>query len=139
MLTTSNRNSDCSCFHNRGLFFSDKQSRGKHLLVLVQLLSRAARDPGSFSSLPHNILHFCSHTCQLCSQMATPRSRHHKTTCSSNLTLIALLIHCNNLQPISLLTRCHHPTCIFHLTATMIFLTIKPVCIFPLLRILLCP
>lgn len=107
-LATSNRKSDYSCFHNRGLFFSDKQSRGRHLLVLVQLLSCATGDPGFFSSTPHSILDFYSHTCQPCSQIASPRSGPHKTTRSSKVTLISLLICCKDLQPISLLPFCHH-------------------------------
>lgn len=88
--------------------------------------------PSSFSSLAQSTLDFCSHTCQPCSQMATQgpgitRQHAHPNSPSSPSCYIARISN-----PSLCFTTT--PKSIFHPTATMIFLTIKSVYIFPLLK-----
>lgn len=126
-LATCNRSSDCSCLHSRGLFFSDKRPSGKHLL------SRATGDPALSPPSPRAhwifVLILVNHVHKWPPRVQASQGNMRIQT-PPHRPLAILQGSPTHLSASTATT----PKSIFHPTATMIFLTIKSVYIFPLLK-----
>lgn len=125
-LATCNRSSDCSCLHSRGCF---SQIRGPAVSIC------SVMPPGIQLFLlppPEHIGFLFSYLSTMFTN-GHPGSRHHKATCISKLILSPSWYIAGSSIYLYASTATT-PKSIFHSTATMIFLTIKSVYIFPLLK-----